>query len=135
MGIHPNSRKALENITNSGELGQRYVEVLRAFWQLGYATDRQVMNHLGYPDMNCVRPRITELLGNLKQPKNVPRLLIECSNVDDPKTGKKVRIIQIDPCKRETVYKLLGNPSRYKILKATKEKHKAENVEQLVLGF
>lgn len=50
-------------------------------------TDRQVANRLGYSDMNCVRPRISELIDE--------GVLIEMGKVRDFTTHKTVRLVRI----------------------------------------
>jgi predicted HTH transcriptional regulator len=47
-------------------------------------TDREVKNNLSLPDMNCVRPRITELVKD--------GLLLEVGSKKDEATGRTVRV-------------------------------------------
>ena len=61
MKLHDNSLRAYYE----GKLElfpRRSANVLRALSLLGMATDREVCGHLGFSDMNTVRPRITELV-------------------------------------------------------------------------
>jgi predicted transcriptional regulator len=41
---------------------KREQQILSAFAGIGIATDRDICNLLGFPDLNAVRPRITELI-------------------------------------------------------------------------
>jgi hypothetical protein len=52
-------------------------------------SDRMIMEGLGFSDMNAVRPRITELLKR--------GLLVEVSNIIDPITKKRVRVVAFRP--------------------------------------
>ena len=52
---------------------------------MGAATDRQVMEALGFTDMNSVRPRINDMMKM--------GLLIEVGSRNDTLTGKRVRIV------------------------------------------
>lgn len=61
--IHKNSVKAFKEISRES----RYQEILDLFERRAWPmTDRMVMGGLGYKDMNCVRPRITELIADNK---------------------------------------------------------------------
>jgi hypothetical protein len=82
--MHHNSQTALEKIAADGTLSQRAAEILRFFRAHPRAfTDREVAMYLRYPDMNCVRPRITELIER--------GLLREVDSVKCPVTSKTVR--------------------------------------------
>jgi len=59
--IHANSLAAYY----AGEkdfFSARQQQILAAFSRFGKATDRDICNLLGFPDLNAVRPRITELI-------------------------------------------------------------------------
>jgi len=58
--IHKNSKKALEE--EKDKLSKRCKAVVFACDMLGVATDRQIKDYLKLPDMNGVRPRVTELI-------------------------------------------------------------------------
>uniref|UniRef100_A0A6H1ZF85 Uncharacterized protein n=1 Tax=viral metagenome TaxID=1070528 RepID=A0A6H1ZF85_9ZZZZ len=80
--IHSNSLEAL----TTTDIHTRLVEVLKTYTDLARPiTDREVARYLDYPDMNAVRPRITEL-------KNL-NIIEECGKVKDEITGKKVRLM------------------------------------------
>lgn len=84
MSTHTNSHLAFEAIRADGKLSTRQALILQ--WLLANPqpwTDREIAAKMGYPDMNCVRPRITELvqLG----------LVMEHDNVKCAVTGKTVR--------------------------------------------
>jgi len=82
--MHPNSQLAHEAEKTSGKLSRRAAEILR--WLLAHPrpwTDREIAHCMGYPDMNCVRPRITELVQM--------GLLEEADSVICKTTGKRVR--------------------------------------------
>jgi len=58
--IHFNSLVAyMEEREN---LSKRCTQILEHLQCCSAKTDRQVMSEMFFPDMNCVRPRITELL-------------------------------------------------------------------------
>lgn len=79
-----------------GELfSERENDILRAVGKMKRATDREVMLALGFADPNKVRPRITEMLSE--------GLLEEIGNIEDPISGKTVRVLGIkrDPRKAQ----------------------------------
>jgi hypothetical protein len=57
--IHNNSYASYGQLDG---LNKRCRMVVSALNDLGVATDRRLKNHLNLPDMNNVRPRVTELL-------------------------------------------------------------------------
>ena len=67
--------------------GKREIQVLSALKKLGRASDREIMLHLNYSDMNAVRPRLTELIEE--------GLIYQVGDQQDPMTGKTVRILQL----------------------------------------
>lgn len=82
--VHPHSHEAHAELAAAGTLGKRQAVIYA--WMAANPrpwTDREVAAHLNFPDMNCVRPRITELV---KQ-----GLLTEVDSVRCPVTGKTVR--------------------------------------------
>jgi predicted HTH transcriptional regulator len=64
--------------------GQLVLEWLRSHPK---STDRQIMEGLGFRDMNQVRPRCTELVEK--------GLLVEVGELRCPVTGKTVRILDL----------------------------------------
>lgn len=87
MSIHTHSHMAYEDMNIGGKLSRRQAAILS--WLLTRNrphTDREVAAGMGYPDMNAVRPRITELLRM--------GVLEEVDAVACPVTRKRVRRIQ-----------------------------------------
>ena len=87
---HPNSVEAYYSGKLNNEFSDREEEIIKSLRALREATDREVMQFLGYSDMNAVRPRITELI-------NLAGILEECGSKEDIVTGKMVRIVKIKP--------------------------------------
>lgn len=83
--MHANSLAAYHE--SGDELSERESAVMGAVRQLGAATDRQIKAHLGFTDMNAVRPRVTELLKR--------GVLVEAGDTQDTVTGKTVRLVRI----------------------------------------
>lgn len=81
MAVHENSLKALGE--ELPKLTTRAEEIYRHIAEFGPKTDRQIKEALGYPDMNMVRPRVTELIRTGR--------LIEIDYVIDRITKKTVR--------------------------------------------
>lgn len=76
------------------KLSERETAVLKAFDRLGFSTDREIMQHLGFTDMNAVRPRITALIQS--------GLLVDTGmNTRCPVTGKRVRRVMVAPDARK----------------------------------
>jgi hypothetical protein len=84
MSMHKNSRAAYA--AEQETMGRRALACLEAVRELGYATDRQVRDHLAMHDMNAVRPRLTELVQ--------AGWLAECGEVLDFATHKQVRVLR-----------------------------------------
>lgn len=82
--VHTNSIEAYHT-GNAERFPKRAAEVLAALQFLGRGTDREVCRHLGFPDMNAVRPRITELIRD--------GAVEEVGEARDPVTGRNVRIV------------------------------------------
>ncbi len=81
---HPHSHAAYDELVADKELPKRAALILR--WMLAHPrpwTDREVAARMEFPDMNCVRPRITELVEQ--------GLLHEVDSVRCTITGKTVR--------------------------------------------
>ena len=86
--MHANSLAAHAEEKESGRLSDRCTLILGALREIGPSTDRQIMNHLDFSDMNSVRPRVTEMVkaGILQE-----SLITVC----DSATGKMVREVRI----------------------------------------
>ena len=83
--VHRHSRKAYhEELRN---LNKRALAIYCNVRDFGRGTDRQIRDRLGLPDMNNVRPRITELVD--------AGLLREVDSVVCSVTGKTVRIVDM----------------------------------------
>lgn len=83
--IHPNSRAAY--FEGAGMISRRAQMVLDWVRANGRATDRQVMQGLGFAEPNAVRPRITELVDI--------GALIEVGSIACPVTHKTVRLVDV----------------------------------------
>lgn len=82
--MHDNSMKAYEELDN---LSARCKKVVSALEDLGVATDRRIKEHLNLPDMNNVRPRVTELLKL--------GILEECGEDTCEETNRTVRKVRL----------------------------------------
>ena len=82
--IHDNSINSYHSLEG---LNKRCRMVVSALSDLGVATDRRIKEHLNLPDMNNVRPRVTELLklGHL----------VECGDEICNVTNKTVRKVRL----------------------------------------
>ena len=85
QSIHANSLAAYR--AEESKLSKRARDILAWITEHGPRTDRQVMQGMGFPDMNNVRPRITELID--------AALLMEVGDVVCPVTKKRVRRVDI----------------------------------------
>lgn len=92
-GENPRSLAAFHAGKLEGIFSRREAEILRAFRDLGRATDREVCAYLGLPDMNCVRPRINELRDD--------GILEEAGEQVCPVTKKQVRICRLAALREE----------------------------------
>jgi len=92
--IHPHSLAAHAD-GDAGPFSERESLIICALHQLGQATDRQLMKHLGFTDMNAVRPRLTELIES--------GVVTECGSLIDPSTKKRVRIVRLNEEQTEQV--------------------------------
>ncbi len=81
--IHDNSIEAYQTLDG---LNKRCRMVVSALDDLGVATDRGIKDYLKLPDMNNVRPRVTELLKL--------GLLVECGDEVCDVTNKTVRRVR-----------------------------------------
>ena len=88
--MHANSIAAYRELRE--RLSRRKLDVAYAIlaWP-DAATDRVIMQRLGFRDMNAVRPRITELV----QDPDVP--IAEVGVTRDPQTGRTVRLVGYVP--------------------------------------
>lgn len=90
MALHPHSIKAYREAFDA--LQGRKRKVFNYLAMYGAQTDRQVMDGLGYSDMNNVRPRITELMAD--------NLADEVGHTKCPVTQRQVRVVKaITECK------------------------------------
>jgi LmbE family N-acetylglucosaminyl deacetylase len=86
--VHPNSVKAYHEGMLDDSFNIREREIIQALKVLGRAADREIMEYLGYQDLNSVRPRLTELI-------NQAGILEEVGKEFDSQTKKTVRIVRI----------------------------------------
>lgn len=82
--VHNHSIEAYHT-GNRERFPKRAAEILAALQYLGRASDREVCRHLGFADMNAVRPRISELIRD--------GAVEEIGEARDPVTGRNVRIV------------------------------------------
>lgn len=83
--IHPHSRETYRaEVKALGERARRIVDNVK---YQGRATDREIMERMGFSDMNMVRPRTTEAVKR--------GLLVECGERVCPVTGRWVRIVDV----------------------------------------
>lgn len=78
--IHANSLSAFRTLDRHGR-AEAILSIYRS--SMRPLTDRQVMEHLGFTEMNQVRPRISELID--------AGALVEVYDQPDHITGKSVR--------------------------------------------
>lgn len=88
MKLHPNSLEAYHD-GRRDLFPRRSTEILAVLATLGEASDRDVCQHLGFTDMNAVRPRVTELID--------AGVLEEVACRIDPVTERRVRVVRIVP--------------------------------------
>lgn len=91
--IHENSLSAYRQ--EADRLSKRAWLVLAWIDLHGPATDRQVMEGMGFSEPNAVRPRITELVD--------AGLLVEKDSVKCRRTGKTVRVVARPPKQMELI--------------------------------
>lgn len=94
---HPNSMLSLSELKGQGKLSKRAAAILQ--WLMAHPhpyTDREIAIRMAYPDMNCVRPRVTEMLQD--------GLLVEVDQVVCPITKKRVR--RVAPALRQGEFQL-----------------------------
>ena len=82
--IHDNSVASYGQLEG---LNKRCRMVVSALSDLGMATDRRLKEHLNLPDMNNVRPRVTELLKL--------GIVVECGAEVCDVTNKTVRKVKL----------------------------------------
>lgn len=83
--MHVNSLTAYRE--ERPRLSQRAADVLEVVRMFGPLTDREIVETMGYRDMNAVRPRVTELIE--------AGILVEHDSVRCPVTGKTVRRVAV----------------------------------------
>lgn len=93
MSAHASHRMADNSLAayraEEPKLSTRAAAIVAWLERHGPATDRQIMEGMGFRDMNAVRPRVTELL----EPPTAK--LMEVGDVRCPTTGKTVRRVDI----------------------------------------
>jgi hypothetical protein len=77
--------------------GKRERDVLLTLKAYPGSTDREIKTILGLPDMNCVRPRINDLMTS--------GIIEERGERVDPETGKTVRVLFIKDDPRGPKYR------------------------------
>lgn len=94
MSVHANSVDAYHQ--EEPRLSRRAAAILEWIERHGPATDRRVMEAMGFREPNAVRPRITELidLGSLREVRNT-----RC-----PVTGKTVRVVDVPRAAQPTLF-------------------------------
>jgi hypothetical protein len=88
--VHKNSLEAFKQI-NVNSRHHLILELCRRENRL--LSDRQIMELLGFTDMNAVRPRISELIDF--------KILSEDGSTIDDKTGKRVRLVKLIPQEKQ----------------------------------
>lgn len=88
--VHFNSMEAY-HMGRHELFSRRQRAILGALEDIGSGSDREICNHLKLPDMNAVRPRITEMID--------AGLLEEVGNTADPITNRTVRVVAIKTAK------------------------------------
>lgn len=83
--VHENSRAA--HAIEEVKLSLRADQIVAWIRAHGPHTDRQVMQAMGFQDMNCVRPRITEAIEACQ--------LLDIGNVRCSVTGRRVRRVDV----------------------------------------
>ncbi len=87
MNIHRNSKLAHEQ--ERVQLSLRAANILSHLKDGLARTDRMIKNEMNFPDMNNVRPRITELISG--------GFIEEVGSHKCSITGKRVRLVQFKP--------------------------------------
>jgi hypothetical protein len=97
--MHQNSLNAYRHIRD--EMNKRETLIYGLLSQnLRSMTDREIMTELGFPEPNCVRPRITELIKNY--------WLRETGTVTDATSRVEVRKVRaISAEERKTILQML----------------------------
>jgi hypothetical protein len=83
--IHAHSIEAYHS--EQPRLSRRALAILAWLAEHGAATDREIVNGMGFSDMNCVRPRVTEAIES--------GALVEVGEKRCSMTGKNVRIVDL----------------------------------------
>ena len=84
--IHPNSQAAYHEEKDAGHFNQREMMILAALRRVGSATDRALMELLGFTEPNQVRPRVNHLLEM--------GAILHDGDTRCPVTGKTVRLVR-----------------------------------------
>lgn len=87
MSLRPHTNSIQAYREEEPKLSRRASLILEWITKRGPHTDREVMQGMGFSDMNSVRPRITELIEKAK--------LMEVGSIVCPVTKKRVRRVDI----------------------------------------
>lgn len=85
MSVHEHSIEAYHSET--AKLSRRAVAILAWLELHGPSTDREIVYGMGFSDMNCVRPRVTEAVEAGE--------LVEVGEKRCSVTGKMVRLVDL----------------------------------------
>jgi len=85
--LHQHSIESYIAERDNGNLSARCKQIMDTLKEIGESTDRQVKDYLRLPDMNYVRPRITELIQG--------GFVYESGRTKCNITGKTVRIVNL----------------------------------------
>lgn len=96
--IHINSREAFDEIRD--KVTDRQKHIIRVVEKYPNSTDRDVLNELGWHDMNMVRPRITELVQR--------GLLVESGAMLCGITNRKCRTLKLPAFEHEGQLKMFN---------------------------
>lgn len=87
---------------------KRSLEIYQWLTKHGPATDRNIALSMSFPDMNCVRPRVTELIRQ--------SWAEEIGSARCPITGRKVRVTQALTQHEHDIRSQLKSPAQLQLL-------------------
>lgn len=96
MKTHQNSLLSYWSSGATNSFNRREQLCIAAYRKLGSATDREVMVACGFAEMNCVRPRISNLIDL--------GVAVEVGSVTCPVTKKTVRRVQLAQAQPEAQF-------------------------------
>jgi len=85
--MHENSLSTYREEAGAGRLSKRCSEIMEILERIGQGTDREIFAASKYLSMANIQPRISELVKG--------GWLEEFDNIQDPTTGKTVRVVRI----------------------------------------